>query len=446
MTLPATLEPATLEGRLNQDCFCIEVEPARVWRALEQASPCLSPDGLLARERASLFSSTPVFLSGADLAAMSRIAQAIEAVAERPAYQAAALGWAPAIARTDTGPRGAFMGYDFHLTPAGPKLIEVNTNAGGAFLNALLAQAQVACCPEVDALTHLHPLARFEDAVWSMFQAEWRRQGREGDPAVIAIVDDAPEAQYLYPEFLLAKALFERRGAKAVIADPGALRYSGGRLRLGELPIDLVYNRLVDFAFAAPEAAALREAYLAGAATVTPNPRNHALLADKRNLMVMSDPARLEALGAPKPLRDVLAGLPRSRLVTPETAETLWAERKSLFFKPAAGHAGKAVYRGERISRGVWAGILAGDYVAQDYAAPSQRRVKVEGDPQARKMDVRLYTYAGVPLLAAARLYQGQTTNFRTPGGGFAPVIVLEEGLDAVDCGSPRASQTPPLT
>ncbi|MEJ1937171.1 hypothetical protein WDZ92_43815, partial [Nostoc sp. NIES-2111] len=28
--------------------------------------------------------------------------------------------------------------------------------------------------------------------------------------------------------------------------------------------------------------------------------------------------------------------------------------------------------------------------------------------------------------LIAARLYQGQTTNMRTPGGGFAPVFVVE--------------------
>jgi hypothetical protein len=28
-------------------------------------------------------------------------------------------------------PRGVFMGYDFHLTESGPKLIEINTNAGG---------------------------------------------------------------------------------------------------------------------------------------------------------------------------------------------------------------------------------------------------------------------------------------------------------------------------
>jgi hypothetical protein len=42
-----------------------------------------------------------------------------------------------------------------------------------------------------------------------------------------------------------------------------------------------------------------------------------------------------------------------------------------------------------------------------------------------RKLDVRLYTYAGEVLLAVARLYQGQTSNFRTPGGGFAPVFFV---------------------
>lgn len=38
------------------------------------------------------------------------------------------------------------------------------------------------------------------------------------------------------------------------------------------------------------------------------------------------------------------------------------------------------------------------------------------------KYDLRVYAYDGQIQLLAARLYQGQTTNFRTPGGGFAPV------------------------
>ncbi len=39
------------------------------------------------------------------------------------------------------------------------------------------------------------------------------------------------------------------------------------------------------------------------------------------------------------------------------------------------------------------------------------------------KVDVRNYAYDATVQLQAARLYQGQTTNFRTPGGGFAPVF-----------------------
>ena len=73
-----------------------------------------------------------MFIARRDLAAMVDVVAAIEAAAESPTYQAAVLEWAPAIARRDFGPRGVFMGYDFHLGADGPKLIEVNTNAGGA--------------------------------------------------------------------------------------------------------------------------------------------------------------------------------------------------------------------------------------------------------------------------------------------------------------------------
>ncbi|HCE08379.1 MAG TPA: hypothetical protein DEQ40_07215, partial [Oxalobacteraceae bacterium] len=53
--------------------------------------------------------------------------------------------------------------------------------------------------------------------------------------------------------------------------------------------------------------------------------------------------------------------------------------------------------------------------------------------PQVLKFDVRNYTYDGAVQWVAARLYQGQTTNFRTPGGGFAPVYSLSrEDREAV--------------
>lgn len=54
---------------------------------------------------------------------------------------------------------------------------------------------------------------------------------------------------------------------------------------------------------------------------------------------------------------------------------------------------------------------------------PSTRTIVVDGDRKVMKVDVRNYTYGGEVLSIAARLYQGQTTNFRTPGGGFAPIL-----------------------
>ena len=43
-------------------------------------------------------------------------------------WQQQALARAPAIAALDHGPVGVFMGYDFHLTDRGPRLIEINSN------------------------------------------------------------------------------------------------------------------------------------------------------------------------------------------------------------------------------------------------------------------------------------------------------------------------------
>jgi uncharacterized circularly permuted ATP-grasp superfamily protein len=267
--------------------------------------------------------------------------------------------------------------------------------------------------------------SNFEDAAFRMFQDEWRRQRETGAAHRIAIVDDRPEEQYLYPEFVLARQALAERGAEAVIADASHLRYQGGRLSIDGQDIDLVYNRVTDFAFDRPEHAALREAYRDGAVVVTPNPHNHALLADKRNLSLLSDPATLEAWGLAPEARADLGGVPRTTLVTPENADALWQSRKHLFFKPTGGHGSKAVYRGDKVTKSVWTEIARGGYVAQTFVPPSERMIRVDEEPQARKMDVRLYTYDGQVLLTSARLYQGQTTNFRTPGGGFAPVFVI---------------------
>ena len=408
--------------RLNKNCFCVTLDLPSLREAMEREAGEPAFFETFIRPKAHLFSHVPVFLSATTVDEMRAIAAAVETTAQLAAYKAAVLSWAPEIARADHGPIGALMGYDFHLGEDGPRLIEINTNAGGAFLNAFLARAQRACCAEMD----IPPtLLSFEDAAFRMFQNEWIRQRGTGAPERIAIVDDNPPEQYLYPEFVLARQVLAARGVDAVIADASQLRYDDGRLSVDGKTIDLVYNRVTDFAFDQPEHKALQEAYRDGAVVVTPNPHNHALLADKRNLSLLSKPATLEAWGVEPRLRALLDAVPGTVLVNPDNADALWKSRRDLFFKPTGGHGGKAVYRGDKLTKGAWAEIAEGGYVAQTLVRPSERMIKIDEIQQTRKMDVRLYTYDGQVLLVAARLYQGQTTNFRTPGGGFAPVFVI---------------------
>ena len=410
---------------LNRECFCVTLDSAGLLSAIQAEAQDADLATALLAARPHIFASTPVFIAKSDLAAMLAVVAAVEAAARDPVYQAAALSWAPAIARHDFGPRGVFMGYDFHLGAAGSRLIEVNTNAGGTFLNAFLARAQGACCREADDAIRAAPRDEFETVVWEMFVAEWKLQGRSGPLRTVAIVDDSPQEQYLLPEFLLAQRFFQRRGVKALIVDPGELRFAEGQLQHQGETVDLVYNRLVDFSLSKVGHDVLREAYVAGAVLLTPNPRHHALFADKRNLTLLSDPAAAMAWGLTPEQQTSLSAVPRTSLVTTENADQLWAARKGYFFKPAGGHGGKAVYRGDKITRGVWEDVRQGGYIAQELATPSERRIKVDGEIKSLKLDVRLYTYDGAPLLSAARVYQGQTTNFRTPGGGFATVFVI---------------------
>lgn len=410
--------------KLNQSCFCITLDRDKLALQLDREAGEPGFFKGLTEQRPHMFSNVPVFLAASALAEMREIVGAIEATAQLPGYRDAVLAWAPKISREDHGPAGALMGYDFHLDDDGPKLIEVNTNAGGAFLNALLASAQKACCGDVAIQDEDQLIGSFGERIAAMFLEEWRLQRGSGSPATIAIVDDSPLEQYLYPEFVLARQMLAKHGMDAVIGDAGALQYLGNELFLDGRRIDLVYNRLVDFTLDGPEHAALRAAYEDGSVVVTPNPHHHALLANKRNLTLLSDPVALNRFGLSPPMMKRLASVPLTRLVTQDNADSFWQSRKGLFFKPLSGHGSKAVYRGDKLTKSVWAEIARGDYVAQTFAAPGQRLIRFDGEPASRKLDIRLYTYKADPLLVAARLYQGQTTNFRTPGGGFAPVLV----------------------
>jgi hypothetical protein len=335
------------------------------------------------------------------------------------------LAAAPAIARHSPAAHGVFMGFDFHLSTEGPQLIEINTNAGGALLSLLVGRAQRACCAPVRELVRSPTdVARIDAAFVAMFRREWALAGRDRPLRRVAIVDEQPPEQYLHPEFVLFEHLFRRNGIQASIAAPHELAYAGGILRHAGEPVDLIYNRLTDFYFEQPEAAALRSSYLDDAVVVTPHPRAHALYADKRNLALLSNADALTELKVDPTARAVLlGGIPATEIVRSDAAERFWRDRKQYFFKPATGFGSKAAYRGEKLTKRVFAEVIAGDYVAQRLVPPSERTIRLNDQSVPLKLDLRNYVYAGHVQLLSARLYQGQTTNFRTEGGGFAPVF-----------------------
>lgn len=308
---------------------------------------------------------------------------------------------------------GVFYGYDFHVNEQGVFLIEINTNAGGAFFNALLIESQQVGSTSV---------VNLEQTYIEMFRNEWRLSRGDVPLKTIAMVDEKPESQFLYPEFLLAQQMFERAGITTHIVDPSLLHIREDALYVKGQRIDLIYNRLTDFDLQAfPH---IRTAWEMNQVVLTPNPEHYGRYADKCKLAVFCDASLLQAEGVSQLSIDALrSGVPETKVVSAEDSEQWWAERKQWFFKPVSGYGSKGAYRGDKLTKRVFEEIVQSDYVAQRLAMPGEQSVRTAGgEMQMLKYDVRCYVYDGQIQLIAARLYQGQTTNFRTPGGGFALV------------------------
>jgi len=417
----------SLATELNRSCDCGVVDLPALRSHLDSHLVEDGVVGLIEQSHPHLFTDTPVFIDGEHVVGMQRIIEAVEQIVRMPQYQNDVLVGAPAISRIDRGPTGVFMGYDFHMTANGPRLIEVNTNAGGALLNIAVRAAHRACCDLADQSRAEQPAAaQLEEQIVAMFEQEWRLARGERPLRSIAIVDENPREQFLYPEFLLAKRLFASRGLMASIVDPSELEITVDGVQFGGARIDLIYNRLTDFYFAQPRNLVLREICERDMAVITPHPRAHALYADKRNLAIFSNAQKLTELGAPRQAIDTLVrGIPATRLAVGND-DGWWRDRKDWFFKPSGGFGSRGTYRGDKLTRRVFAQVMNGEYVAQKFVPAGERLRSTARGRESFKVDVRCYVYAGKIQLMAARLYQGQTTNFRSAGGGFAPVYITD--------------------
>jgi hypothetical protein len=306
----------------------------------------------------------------------------------------------------DPGNKSICMSYDFHVDNHGHlKLIEVNTNASFLALGYEMYKSKNMALPVAD-----FSFTEFRQDI----ETELRLNGHAGTPKNIAIIDETPDQQRLYIEFLVYRELFAEWGWNPQILDYRAI---------DPVKFDFIYNRYTDFFLNNPESAALKKAFNEKSSCFSPNPHEYLLLADKQRMIDWSVPGQLENWGvSAADLATIRAVVPPCVSLEAANKEEIWSRRKQYFFKPKRAYGSKQSYRGASVSHKVFDEIAGHDFIAQEYVPATEQAFTTPQGEQSFKFDLRCYAYQGRLQLIVARLYQGQVTNLKTPLGGFGCV------------------------
>lgn len=373
--------------------------------------------------------------------------QTLYQLRETQAYQTHVSAEAPLSAKKNPGNKSLCMSYDFHLDSEGClKLIEVNTNASFLLMSYFLYQVRDLSQPiSYFSLNELNQNFLEEHSLHQsnnqkFHQNQWTQ--KTDDPLKpkkhlsIAIIDEAPQLQKLYFEFLLYQQFLQSFGHTVVIADPTELALTPeGQITLqgfSHSPIDFVYNRTTDFYLEDFTTQTLAMAYQNNSLTLSPNPHEYSLLADKKRLIEWSLALETEAqrtldINTPsigEQLKLHKNHFLKAILLTEENKDFIWSNKKKFFIKPLSSFGSKGSYRGEGISRTLFNQLVGKNFLAQEFCpAPEHVFTAKNIEPTKLKYDLRFYAYKNQVQSVVARLYQGQLTNLKTPHGGFAPVI-----------------------
>jgi hypothetical protein len=306
----------------------------------------------------------------------------------------------------DPGNKSILMSYDFHVDSENHlKLIEINTNASFLALGCEMYEMRQLPLPVQEF--------SFSD-LQLCIETEMKLQGKSiPEDFKIAIIDEEPERQRLFIEFLVYQSHFKKWGWNSEILDYRKVS-----------DVDFVYNRLTDFFLAQPESQNLRKQFLNKAACFSPNPYEYLMLADKHRMIDWCSDEFWSHLSSAAHLRPTIQkNLPVAKELEPALAQEIWSERKKFFFKPKRAFGAKHSFRGESISRRAFDEILNQDFIAQEFIPAPERNFQTPDGEQKFKFDLRFYVYQDQVQMVVARLYQGQVTNLRTLYGGFAPVL-----------------------
>jgi hypothetical protein len=378
---------------------------------------CFCGDENSKSQFSSFSSYSPIFISPKVESSITEAISVIEKVLHSDTFQKSLV--------TNLNPKNSSGGilscYDFHLDGDIPKLIEINTNAGGFFLNYELLKSSTICCSH----TKGQSIENLEEKIISMFRNEFKKTTNK-ELKTVAIIDENPETQFLYPDMVICKNILEKNGIKAFVVDSKDLQIVGAAAQYNGTPIDLVYNRLTDFYFKNEENKKFLPLLGSKTTVISPNSNDYTLFADKANLLHLQNVDIYKDVLSQNEMDTLKKSLLETILVTKDKEGYLWENRKKYFFKPINGFGGRGAYNGKGLTKKVWGYISINSYIAQETVPANTKNKLIEGKEESFKFDIRAYTYAGTILLLGARVYQGQTTNFRTLGGGFGSVFITK--------------------
>jgi hypothetical protein len=331
---------------------------------------------------------------------------------------------------------------DAFLTEAGPRVIEINSDAPAGFGYGDRMAAIFADSDLHRRFAALHPLRYVASGpgLIGAFRSRHAATGGNGSPRV-AIVDWADVKTRADQELL--RESFLRAGLDCRLADPREVEARGERLFAGGFEVDLVYRRalLQELLERPDDARSLLAAYRARPAAFQ-NSFRCRISEDKVFLAILTDdehagllrPEERELVRRVVPwTRRVAEGRTTKDAATIELVPWILARRESLVLKPAHGYGGASVVMGDEASEGEWQSrveaALAAPWVVQERARiPEEPFPVVAGGTlafEALKVNANPFYVAGAEVGAVARVSRSSVINV-SAGGGSVPTFVLE--------------------
>lgn len=298
--------------------------------------------------------------------------------------------------------------FDFHLdSELKPRLIEINTNAAFLTLGTFLTLPNEQAALSFDLKGFVQ-----------MVQSDYALFSKNSPLKKMAIIDENPESQRLYAEFLLVRDIMRNSGIECDILDYRA-DLSG---------YQYIYNRWTDFYLSDPSSESIKTLYTDQKVAFSPSPWEYFLMADKERLIDWQDERFIETIlsselnSEERELFDKI--IPKTIALNQDSSEKIWSDRKQLFLKPMRSFGSKQTYRGGTISRKLFESLTQEGFIAQEFIPAPESEFGNDNPKDRMKYDLRAYCYGANTQYLLARLYQGQVTNARTERGGFAPVLI----------------------